>query len=542
MIGIYAQEMKFIEEITMTTYGIPEVVLMENAATAVTKEIVKYLNETNNGHAISQVLVIAGIGNNGADGLCVARQLNHLNIKSSVVLVGDVGKGTEAIKRYEAVNKKLGIQIHYLNQSLEVESMLASLPQTTILVDALFGIGLGRPIEGVYKQMIEWMNEQECPIFAVDLPSGIDPNSGKVLGSSVKAYTTVTFTLPKIGQLILEGVTHCGKLIVADIGIPEKVIEEVLISKPEGFIDILEDDVLSNLPKRPSDGHKGSFGCVGIFGGSSGMFGAPILSSKAAYKTGCGLVHLLTEEQGTWLAHGHLLEVLTTSIDSCKTKLACDPQETEELEGWLEKILARVDALVVGPGWGQGVFQETVLFMILEKATCPVVLDADALNILAKNLEWLGEKSCPVVITPHYGEMVRLTGYPMADIKMHPLAFAQSFSERYGVTVVLKSERTTIYDSQSKGLKSALNIAGNPGMATAGSGDVLAGVIGSLLAQGLSPQQAAKLGVYIHSKAGDFAAEKVGMASLMATDLIEAIYLVLKEGNSYESSARLCRN
>ncbi|MCC8149916.1 MAG: NAD(P)H-hydrate dehydratase, partial [Lachnospiraceae bacterium] len=358
--------------------------------------------------------------------------------------------------------------------------------------------------------VVAWMNEKQGWKVAVDIASGISADDGRIMGIAFRADFTATFGFAKIGQLLYPGASMTGKLAVEDIGIDGKSLlgEEPAVRRPE------ESD-LALLPKRSDDSNKGSYGKVLIFAGSRNMAGAAVFSARAACRTGAGLVKVATDEANREIIQTLVPEAVLTTYDTGTDMCAF----VKEQIGW-------ADAVVLGPGIGRTAGAEQMVQSVLMEARVPCLLDADALNILAEHPEWFRQARADLVLTPHLGEMSRLCRKPVAEIKGSLLETAGTYAARYGGTVVLKDVRTV---TACQNGRFYINTTGNHGMATAGSGDVLTGIIGALLGQAVSSDKAAFLGVMIHGMAGDAAARKVGRTSLTASDLIEGICEVLPQ-------------
>ena len=489
--------------------GIPSLALMERAALAVFQEAER---RTEPG---SRVLAVCGMGNNGADGLAAARMLKQRGRDVEVVLCGNPENATEEHEIQLAIVKKLGISVRTADNEAEYPIKEGCF---SLIIDALFGVGLKRPLAGSFATAVKAMNESGVPILAVDIPSGISAASGQVLGGAVRASATVTFGYEKLGMVLYPGQDYCGHTTVADIGfsapgwLPESTART---SGPE---------ILQKLPVRPADGNKGTFGKVLVFAGSCGMCGAAYLSALAAYRTGAGLVRIFTVQENVPVLQTMLPEAIVTGYD----RTAPDGSQAEELVRW-------ADVLVAGPGLSRAPYARTLLSAFLSNIRIPAVLDADALNLLSEDESLRGLLKDGMILTPHVGEMARLTGKTVQEIKAAPAETAAGVRDRYGVVCVLKDARTIV--ASENGIY--VNTSGNCAMATGGSGDVLSGVIGGLLAGGMDPAGAAEAGVYLHGAAGDAAAAKLGKHAVLASDIIAGIPDILKvyapSGDSYRA-------
>ncbi|WP_448915456.1 NAD(P)H-hydrate dehydratase [Eubacterium ramulus] len=490
-----SREMKLCDENTMRRRGMLSAVLMERAALATMQEIVKrYPNP------VTKVLVVCGSGNNGGDGVAVARLLYLKGYNVTIYFAGNREKATEETKRQMFIAEQYGVKIsdEYPKDIVDV------------IVDALFGIGLSREVTGKYAEILQKMTEQDGYKVAVDIASGISADTGAVMGTAFAADLTVTFGFIKAGQLLYPGTEYTGELKVADIGIDEQSLYEI---KPD--LKMLEISDLNRLPRRVNRSNKGSYGKLLILAGSKQMAGAAVFAAKAAYRMGCGLVRVATVEENRIILQEQVPEAV----------LAVYNNGTDVVK-FVETQLHWADAVVAGPGISQSDLSERMLYELLKRIQVPCLCDADALNLLSKHPDWWKLVQSPLVITPHLGEMARLTGRPITEIRDRLVQTAQEFAMEHQITVVLKDARTIT--AQPDG-QSYINVSGNHGMATAGAGDVLSGVVGALLAQKLDMHLAAALGVFIHGLAGDAAAERVGHRAMMASDIVDGLMDVLRK-------------
>lgn len=493
---VNSREMKELDQNTIEHFGVPSAVLMERAALAVCQEIKKRFTKE------KSVLVICGAGNNGGDGFAIARLLFLEGYPVRVYGPMDFGKMTEETKRQYHIAENYGVPIVRAWPGAAGKEM----PQGKydIIVDALFGIGLSRPMEGRLKELIGWCNSQKALRIAVDIPSGLLADTGQVLGEAFHSDVTVTFGFTKVGQMLYPGAEICGELITADIGIDEN---SILDHKPE--VCCLErQDAKKLFPARKRDSNKGSYGKVLVIAGSGQMAGAAYFSGKAAYLMGCGLVQIFTPRANREILLARLPEAIVTGYDS----------KAPDISLLLDKM-KWADVILAGPGIGMEESAEVLVREVLKQREKPVVMDADGLNLIAKDRKLLENAVAPLIITPHPGEMSRLTGQKIPEIKGSLLQCAREFSRNNHLVCVLKDARTVI---GAYG-RLFLNPTGCNGMATGGSGDVLAGMIAGLLAQKMSPEEAAVLGTFLHGMAGERAAAVKGNASMLASDLLEQI-------------------
>ena len=432
--------------------------------------------------------------------MAVARLLYLKGYNVTIYFAGNREKATEETKRQMFIAEQYGVEIsdEYPKDIVDV------------IVDALFGIGLSREVTGKYAEIVRKMTEQDGYKVAVDIASGISADTGAVMGTAFAADLTVTFGFIKAGQLLYPGAEYTGELKVADIGIDEQSLYEI---KPE--LKVLETSDLNRLPRRVNRSNKGSYGKLLLLAGSKQMAGAAVFVAKAAYRMGCGLVRVATVEENRIILQEQVPEAV----------LAVYNNGTDVVE-FVETQLHWADAVVAGPGISQSDLSERMLYELLKRIQVPCLCDADALNLLSKHPDWWKLVQSPLVITPHLGEMARLTGRPITEIRDRLVQTAQEFAMEHQITVVLKDARTIT--AQPDG-QSYINVSGNHGMATAGAGDVLSGVVGALLAQKLDMYLAAALGVFIHGLAGDAAAERVGHCAMMASDIVDGLMDVLRK-------------
>lgn len=492
---VNSHEMKRYDKNTIEKHGMPSMVLMERAALSVFHVL------TEKKIPLSRVLVVCGCGNNGGDGYAVARLLALSGSTVDVVRVGDASKETDDNRRQREIWQSYG------------GAVLERIPENTAytaVLDALFGVGLSRNVEGIYADSIAQMNACLGKKIAIDIASGISADSGAVLGTAFRADYTVTFAFAKLGCILWPGNQYAGEVIVQDIGIHRSSFCGQLPS-----VVSLEDRDLRMLPVHESHANKGTFGRLLVIAGSAGMSGAAYLSARAAYCSGCGLVRIVTAEENRTVLQTQLPEAILTAYSS----------REPDIEAVL-KAVSWADAIVCGPGIGTSTAAQSILAAVLSNATVPVLLDADALNLLAQDASLLCKAHTDLVVTPHLGEMSRLCGDTVSYIQNHLLETAEKFAGQYNVLCVLKDEHTAV---SVPGGRTYLNLSGNCGMATAGSGDVLSGIIGGLMAQGMSVEEAAALGVYLHGKAGDVMQQFCGKRGLLASDLTEGLRRVLRE-------------
>lgn len=486
-------QMKRYDTDTIEKLGIPSLVLMERAALCVVEELEAA------GFTGGPVLVVCGSGNNGGDGFAVARLLDERGVPVTAAFVGKEASLSDEARIQKKICENCGIKIstNFMHR------------EYTTIVDAIFGIGLSREVRGYYAEIIDWMNQQSAHIAAVDIPSGISADTGKVLGTAVRAALTVTFAYRKVGQILYPGAEYCGKVVCRDIGISAGRFSQ----RASGVFTYTKED-LARIPARRPYSNKGTYGKVLLIAGSEGMSGAACMAARAAYRTGCGLVRVFTPACNRQVIQNLLPEAIVTVWDG-------NPLP----EGELSEALAWSDVTGIGPALGTGKTAARILARVLKEYDRPLVIDADGLNLLARGMELLDGIKAPVILTPHVGEMMRLTDSTKEDLLEDIVQTTLRFSREYGVICALKDARTIVSD----GVRAYVNTSGNHGMATGGSGDVLTGIICGLLAQGMTPFDAAATGVFLHGRAGDLARDARGAYSMMAGDITEQLGEALRE-------------
>ena len=498
---VNSREMKNCDRNTIEEFGVPSEVLMERAALSV----VSCIKEGR--YPMDRILVVCGNGNNGGDGVAVARLLALEGYDVTILLADSAKKFSDGMKRQTDIAKKYGLNIIEEWQDKDY----------TLIVDAIFGIGLSRAIEGKLAILMEHINASKSNVVSIDIASGISTDSGQVMGIAVKADMTVTFAYKKLGQILYPGADYTGILKVCDIGIEA----HSWLGKKPSYYAVQKKD-LAFLPKRENRSHKGSYGKVLLIAGSSNMAGAAILAAKAAYASGAGLVRVFTAEENRTAILSNVPEAIL---------IAYGAKKTEKAE--LTAAIQWADVVAIGPGIGTDAWAGEMVKTVLNVSSVPVIMDADALNILAMDSNQLLRPHTELIVTPHLGEMASLREVPVSYIKDNLISEAEEFARTYNVICVLKDARTICSIPYGK---TYVNLSGNHGMATAGSGDVLCGLLAGLVAQGTSPELAAPLGVYIHGRSGDMMAEEVGYHGLMASDIAAGIKKVMKiEGEESEN-------
>ncbi|MDF2611256.1 MAG: hypothetical protein K0R92_2730 [Lachnospiraceae bacterium] len=510
--AVDAERAKKIDDYTIEVTKVPAMELMERAAKEVVAVMKKRINKQD------RILSVCGPGNNGGDGIAAGRILYLQGYHVAILFIGEEDKASEQSKAQLEIARNLGIPIENYNK----------LHEYNIIIDAIFGVGLTRAVTGVYEMIIRQINENDNLVFAVDIPSGISADYADVMNVAVKANYTITFGHVKQGILFYPGAEYAGEISVADIGFPESATKH---AKPDAFYYEPED--LRRLPARKNYSNKGTYGKVLVIAGSKGMSGAAYLSAKAAYRSGAGLVKVLTASANRVILQTSLPEALYEPYDNIELV----PQERNRK---LMENLSWASVIVIGPGLGLSQTAQELLEMVINKAKVPVIIDADGITLLSKildnrnmvlesqttetRLKFLAELlQEQTVLTPHLKELSRLLGISVSEISNKLIDTARQCSYNNNLVYAIKDARTIVSQNQDR----YVNVSGNNGMATGGSGDVLTGIIAALIAQGLLPFDATCLAVYIHGLAGDIAAKENGAYSMMASDIINSIEKVL---------------
>jgi NAD(P)H-hydrate epimerase len=496
-------EMKEIDSITINKIGIPSCVLMERAGLIVSSKILELFN-------FKKAIVIVGSGNNGGDGLVVARNLKNEGWDIKTFITTDPKKlKDDALMQYK-IALNFGLQIDNIEKFINYHQDLTK--EYPLIIDAIFGTGLSKNITGLYEKVINAINNSNAQVVSIDIPSGISSDTGQIMGIAVKANHTITFGLPKRGHLLYPGFINTGNLHIENIGFPESLLKSDNIK-----VDLIERNLIrSIIPKREKYSHKGTYGHVLIVGGSQGKTGACLMSSKACIKAGAGLVTIGIAESLKHVYESRVTEEMTYILPDKKGTISYNA--ADKILNFLNE---NADILAIGPGLGLNSDIVKIISEIIKNSNKPMIIDADGLNALKGNIDILLKRKNEIILTPHPGEMMRLVNLESKDsIENNRIEFAQKFSTKYKVYLVLKGVPTVI--STPDGYV-YINPTGNPGMATAGSGDVLTGIIAGLYAQNKSALNSCILATYIHGLAGDIAAKEYGEISLTATDIINKI-------------------
>ena len=511
---VTASEMSTIDSKTIKDYKIPSSVLMERAGLSVANRIIGLFDR-------KKVIVLSGGGNNGGDGIVAARELYNRGWNVKVFLLFKEEKlSPDCLAQYR-IAKHLGVPMEF-RTNLNGKDI-----HSAIIVDAIFGTGINKPVTSLISKIISFLNRSENIVISVDIPSGISADNAQIMGEAVRADYTVTFGLPKIGHMLYPGAEFTGKLFVEDIGFPEELLKSDSIK-----IETIEkQDASMLLPERAKHSYKGDYGHVLIVAGSRGKTGAALMAAKACLRSGAGMVTIGVPETLVDIFQQRVTEEMVLPLnDTGRGTLSVKASETI-----IDFLAQKADVLAIGPGIACDADITDLMMRILETVTVPMVLDADAINSISGRTEILKDAKAPVILTPHVGEMARLLSRNseankklIAQIEKDKIRTAVSFSNETGTYLLLKGAPTIISEPDGRVF---INTTGNPGMSTAGSGDVLTGIIAAFLGQGLNPMDASVLGTYIHGLAGDIAATEKGMHSMIATDIIERLpeaFAVLK--------------
>jgi len=495
-------QMREADRRTIEEIGIPSLVLMENAG----RQVVAAMEAMYSDLADRQVAVLCGRGNNGGDGFVVARTLLQRGVDVSVFLMGRVADVRGDARTNLEILGRLGLTVVEVADSQAWELHFSEVSDCTLIVDAMFGTGLNAPVSGFIESVITDVNASGIPVVAIDLPSGLSADSADPIGVSIEAGLTVTLAAPKLPLVLPPAETRAGDIVIADIGIPSDILDTV-----EGpRVELLTRGSMRELvsPRAP-DSHKGDFGRVLVVAGSRGKTGAAHLAAIGALKSGAGLVTIATPATCLPILAAMAPEYMTEALD--ETDEGLDPNGVERV---LE--LAR-DVIAIGPGLGQAPATREFVKRLVDRATMPLVIDADGLNAFGDDPDRLaGREGREVIITPHSGEMARLLGMSTDEVQSSRLEIARNFAVAHRVYVVLKGHRTLVATPDEKIF---INPTGNPGMATGGTGDVLTGMIAAWLAQLLDGEAACKLAVFLHGMAGDLAEADEGEVAMTSMDV-----------------------
>lgn len=492
-------QMRSLDQAAIERFGIPEALLMENAGLAAFEAMRRHYTV-----AGKNVVVVAGTGNNGGDGFVVARKVLSAGGNANIAVAGEISKIQGTAKLNLDIASSMGIPIIQARQARDLENLMAT---SDILVDALFGTGLARDVEGLPREVIEMVNASGKPVISLDIPSGIHGDTGRVMGCAVKADITVSFGLPKTGNLLAPGSTHCGKLFVSHISFSPSLYNDeslkVFVNEP------------CPLPARDPSGHKGVFGEALIISGAKGYYGAPSLASLSFLKAGGGYARLAAPESVV----PHLAALCPETVFHPMAQTGSGSL-AQTCEAAILELASRADFVVMGPGMSLDAETQSLVIRLASRIEKPLLIDGDGITAISSSLSCIKNRRAPTVLTPHPGEMARLTGMPVSSIEADRITVIRRTAQDLNAVVVLKGHHSLVGGPEGD---VAVNMSGNDGMATPGSGDVLAGIIAAMVCQGQDLFDAVRTGVFIHGACGDLAASRLGRDGMTAWDIMEAL-------------------
>jgi NAD(P)H-hydrate epimerase len=516
---VTAAEMQEMDRKTIESFGLPGRVLMENAGRGATRFLLKHFRSVPR----KEIGVIAGRGNNGGDGFVIARYLCQKGLRVKVYLLSDAG----AVKGDAAANLDLlapmGIALIEIPDENKFAKVRAGMRHIDLWVDAILGTGLKSDVKGFFRNVIAFINSLEKPVFAVDIPSGLNSDTGQPCGTCIRANATATFAFAKTGHLMQPGATLTGRLNIVDIGIPDIIAGQI---KAKQFC--LTPRLIRNyFQPRESDTHKGTTGHLLVIAGSPGKTGAAAMTAMSALRCGAGLVSLGVPQSINAVLETQVLEAMTEALPEIENGRLGDSAFDA-----IMRLAEGKRCLAIGPGLGLADETKSLVSRIVEHCPVPLVIDADGLNSLNEQIGILHKSKMPAILTPHPGEMARLTGATTRVVQADRIKAARNFAAQFNVHMVLKGAATVIAHPDGRAY---INSTGNPGMASGGMGDVLTGAIAGLLTQGFSPESAAHAGVYLHGAAADTLSQSAGPYGFLAGEVMDGIPGELKKllvGNS----------
>ena len=489
------QIMRNIDHYCINVLGIPGIVLMENAAL----KIIKNIRSDN-----KKFVIVCSSGNNGGDGFAVARHLLNSGKNVEIFSLGSEENMSSDTKINLNILRNMGVKIIKVNNNDDLEILRECIINCETTIDAIFGTGLTREVEGIYSLAITIINENSNYILSIDVPSGFNCNSGKVMGNCIKSNKTVTFELYKKGFLGYDADSLTGEVVIEKIGIPKSVVDK--FHENENLMDLNFIKIL--IKKRDKYSHKGDYGRTLILAGSLGFTGAAYISTQAAVRSGAGLVTLCCHSSIQNILSGKLVEAMTASTND---------------ESGLDSLITKSNCIAIGPGLGNNNVTLKLLENVLLNSKCPVVIDSDGLNVLEGKLEMLKNKKYQIVLTPHMGEMARISGFSIDEINENKIDIAKEFAKKYHVVLLLKGFNTIITDGKTV----QINPTGSSAMASGGMGDCLTGIIASFISQGYDIFTAACVGAYVHGYCGDKLSKK--MFCVNANHILEELPSTIKE-------------
>jgi NAD(P)H-hydrate epimerase len=504
---VKAFEMQEMDRLAIKEIGIPGVVLMENAARGASRVFLAHFAPPPN----SRVLILCGRGNNGGDGYGMARILHKTGLKVTVLVLSEFNKiAGDALVNLEIL-RRIGLDILQVTSEGQWKKQRRLLKDCDFIIDGLLGTGLNSPVRGFYARVIDDLNRANKPVTAIDIPSGLNADTGQVMGVAVQADLTITFGLPKVGQLVFPGAGLVGRLVQIDIGIPDAVVERI----PSRYRLTEAGDFHDLFASEKPDIHKGNRGHLLVLAGSTGKTGAATLASLGALRAGAGLVTLGIPRSLNPILENKLTEAMTFPLpETAESSLSL------EAEKEIFRLMEGKTAVAIGPGLSTHTETSLLLRRIVAGCPLPMVIDADGLNALFSDLSVLAKCRGRAVLTPHPGEMARLAGISNSEVQADRIGIAEAFAQKHRCCLVLKGARTVIAEPEGQ---IHINPTGNPALSSGGSGDVLTGLIGGLLARGWPPAKAAVAGVYLHGLAADRLSEDMGLSGVLAGDLLNVI-------------------
>jgi len=508
---VTASQMRELDRRAIQDVGIPSLVLMENAGRT-TYQILRREFPALKG----EVAVVAGRGNNGGDGFVVARYLANAGLPVAVFLLGERAQVRGDARVNLDILAHLGVPVEEVLTGAGLNPVIHRLAKAGLIVDALLGTGLNSPVQGLMAALIERLNHLRAPVLAVDIPTGLSADTGEVLGVALKAEVTVTYGWPKLGQIVPPGRDYVGRLWQVDISIPPALAQDVNLELAEAS------DLRALLPSRSFGSNKGTFGHLLVLAGSEGKTGAATLASEAALRAGAGLVTLGVPASLNDIMEVKLTEAMTVPLPEAVGARALGKTAL----GPIRDFLGEKFTLAIGPGLGTHPETRELVCRLAHDLPQAMVIDADGVNNLAADSSCLKDAAGPRLLTPHPGEMARLLGLSVPEVQARRLDLARETAAKFGLTLVLKGVQTLVAAADGR---VSLNPTGNPALASGGTGDVLTGLIGGFLAQGLTPWDAARLGVYLHGLAADYFVSRYGPRGMIAGDLLTVFPSMLAE-------------
>ena len=504
---VTANEMRRMDRATIESFGIPGRVLMENAGRGATAFFLEAVYRDHPG----AIGIVAGRGNNGGDGFVMARYLHQKGLPATVFLLSQKNQ----VKGDAAANLKLldtmGVPVVEMADASAFESRKSLLRHQHTFIDAILGTGLASDVRGYFRTVIDFINQQERPVFAVDIVSGLNSDTGQVCGVSIRATATATFGFCKVGLLSYPGRTLTGRLKIIDIGIPPHIAAKISCRQ-----HLITPGTLKKvIPQRSATAHKGRTGHLLILAGSPGKTGAAAMTATAAMRTGAGLVTLGIPTSLNPVLEAMVMEAMTVGMPETP-----DGALDESAHKTIRSMIKDKQCLAMGPGLGTHASTGRLVNRLIEKCPVPMVIDADGLNLIAADPSVLSRRQAPIVLTPHPGEMARISGHTTAAIQKDRIGHARFFAERHQVHLVLKGAATVVARPDGNVF---VNATGNPGMAAGGMGDALTGLIAGLMTQGMEADAAAQTAVYLHGLAADRMAQKMASVGYLATEVIDTL-------------------